>query len=101
VDGEIIGLTSLASAPLHNGTTMIHEFLARVWEMLIGRVHGPFTFRPDPPARGGGLIAMLAGVSASVFNRVCFNYPTLGDLYKYATYEALLKRDELLPGDNR
>jgi len=28
-----------------------------------------------------GLIAMLAGVSASVFNRVCFNYPTLGELY--------------------
>jgi len=40
-----------------------------------------------------GLIAMLAGVSASVFNRVCFNYPTLGELYKLATYEALLKRD--------
>ena len=43
-----------------------------------------------------GLIAMLAGVSASIFNRVCFNYPTLGDLYKYATYEALLKRDGVL-----
>ncbi len=45
-----------------------------------------------------GLVAMLAGVSASVFNRVCFNYPTLGDLYKYATYEALLKRDGILAG---
>ena len=45
-----------------------------------------------------GLIAMLAGVSASVFNRVCFNYPTLGDLYKYATYEALLKRDGVVAG---
>ena len=39
-----------------------------------------------------GLIAMLAGVGASVFNRACFNFPTLGDLYKYATYDALLKR---------
>src|SRR5438477_3540058 len=45
-----------------------------------------------------GLMAMLAGVSASVFNRVCFNYPSLGDLYKYATYEALLKRDGILAG---
>jgi NAD(P) transhydrogenase len=44
-----------------------------------------------------GLIAMLAGVGASVFNRACFNYPTLRDLYKLASYEALLKRDGLLP----
>lgn len=36
-----------------------------------------------------GLIAMLAGEGASLFNRACFNYPTLGDLYKYATYDAL------------
>jgi NAD(P) transhydrogenase len=40
-----------------------------------------------------GLVAMLAGAGASVFNRVCFNYPTLGELYKSATYDALLKRD--------
>ena len=44
-----------------------------------------------------GLIAMVAGVGASVFNRVCFNYPTLGELYKMATYEALLRRDGVLP----
>ena len=44
-----------------------------------------------------GLIAMLAGVGASVFNRVCFNYPTLGELYKMATYEAILRRDGVLP----
>jgi NAD(P) transhydrogenase len=43
-----------------------------------------------------GLIAMLAGVGASVFNRGCFNYPTLGELYKTATYEAILRRDGLL-----
>jgi NAD(P) transhydrogenase len=48
-----------------------------------------------------GLIAMLAGVGASVFNRVCFNYPTLGDLYKYATYEAILKRDGRVADENR
>jgi NAD(P) transhydrogenase len=46
-----------------------------------------------------GLIAMLAGVGASVFNRACFNYPTLGDLYKYATYDALLKRDGIIQDD--
>jgi hypothetical protein len=43
----------------------------------------------------------LKGVLVVGINRVCFNYPTLGDLYKYATYEALLKRDGLLPDDNR
>jgi NAD(P) transhydrogenase len=40
-----------------------------------------------------GLMAMLAGADADLFNRACFNYPTLGDLYKLATYEALLKRE--------
>jgi len=37
-----------------------------------------------------GLTALLAGADASLFNRMCFNYPTLGDLYKEATYDALL-----------
>ena len=40
-----------------------------------------------------GLVAMMSGSGAELFNRTCFNYPTLGDLYKYATYEAILKRD--------
>ena len=44
-----------------------------------------------------GLVAMLAGVGANLFNRVCFNYPTLGELYKLATYEALLKRGGVIP----
>ena len=48
-----------------------------------------------------GLVAMLAGVGASVFNRVCFNYPTLGELYKLATYEALLKRDGVVANDSK
>ena len=43
-----------------------------------------------------GLVAMMAEAGAEIFNRTCFNYPTLGDLYKYATYEAMLKRDGLL-----
>ena len=37
-----------------------------------------------------GLIAMLAEAGAEIFNRACFNYPTLGDLYKYAAYDALI-----------
>jgi len=39
-----------------------------------------------------GLIAMLAGCKAEIFNTACFNYPTLGELYKYATYSAFVKR---------
>jgi NAD(P) transhydrogenase len=38
-----------------------------------------------------GMIAMLTHGDAELFNRACFNYPTLGDLYKYATYDALLQ----------
>jgi NAD(P) transhydrogenase len=40
-----------------------------------------------------GLVAMLSGSGADLFNRACFNYPTLGDLYKYATYDALIQRE--------
>ena len=39
-----------------------------------------------------GLIAMLCDAGASLFDRACFNYPTLGDLYKQATYLAMLQR---------
>ena len=38
-----------------------------------------------------GLMAMLTDSTVEVFNRACFNYPTLGDLYKYAAYDAILK----------
>jgi NAD(P) transhydrogenase len=47
-----------------------------------------------------GLIAMMAEAGAELFNRTCFNYPTLGDLYKYATYAAMLKRDGLVVDDS-
>ena len=43
-----------------------------------------------------GLIAMLAGAGADLFNRACFNYPTLGDLYKYATYDMFIQRPEFV-----
>jgi NAD(P) transhydrogenase len=42
---------------------------------------------------------MMAEAGADLFNRTCFKYPTLGDLYKYATYEAILKRDDVVPDE--
>jgi NAD(P) transhydrogenase len=39
-----------------------------------------------------GVVAMLADSTADLFNRSCFNFPTLGDLYKIATYDAMIKR---------
>jgi len=43
---------------------------------------------------------MMAEAGADLFNRTCFNYPTLGDLYEYATYAAMLKRDGLVVDDS-
>ena len=37
-----------------------------------------------------GVIAMQTGSTVELFNRVCFNFPTLGDMYKSAAYDALL-----------
>jgi hypothetical protein len=48
-----------------------------------------------------GLVAMMSNSGAELLNRTCFNYPTLGDLYKYATYEAMLKRDGIVADDNK
>lgn len=36
-----------------------------------------------------GLTAMLSGATATLFIEACFNYPTLSESYKYATYAAL------------
>jgi len=36
-----------------------------------------------------GLMALMTGGGAELFSNVCFNYPTLGDLYKSATYDAV------------
>jgi NAD(P) transhydrogenase len=38
-----------------------------------------------------GLTALLAGAGRDLFIRTCYNYPTLGELYKYATYDAMGK----------
>ena len=34
-------------------------------------------------------MAMLVDADIEIFNRACFNYPTLGDLYQDACYDAL------------
>jgi NAD(P) transhydrogenase len=41
-----------------------------------------------------GLTAMLAGKGADLFIEMCFNYPTLSETYKYATYDALNRRNQ-------
>ena len=41
-----------------------------------------------------GLMAMLVDADIEIFNRACFNYPTLGDLYKDACYDALNKFEQ-------
>jgi NAD(P) transhydrogenase len=38
-----------------------------------------------------GLMAMLVNADIELLERACFNYPTLGDLYKDACYDALLR----------
>ena len=42
-----------------------------------------------------GLTALLLDQGADLFINTCYNYPTLSDLYKYATYDALGKRAAL------
>ena len=39
-----------------------------------------------------GLMAMITGSDAEIFNRACFNFPTLGDLYRDAATDALRLR---------
>jgi NAD(P) transhydrogenase len=36
-----------------------------------------------------GLMALMTEATSEVFIETCFNYPTLGQLYKYATYDAM------------
>ena len=40
-----------------------------------------------------GLTALLLGADANLFIDSCYNYPTLTEVYKYATYDALGRRD--------
>lgn len=43
-----------------------------------------------------GLTALLMGATADLFIQTCFNYPTLSEIYKYATYDALGRRAQRL-----
>jgi pyruvate/2-oxoglutarate dehydrogenase complex dihydrolipoamide dehydrogenase (E3) component len=43
-----------------------------------------------------GLTAILQEATAELFIQTCFNYPTLSELYKYATYDALGARAKRL-----
>jgi NAD(P) transhydrogenase len=36
-----------------------------------------------------GLTALMTGAHADLFISTCYNYPTLSEIYKYATYDAL------------
>jgi NAD(P) transhydrogenase len=39
-----------------------------------------------------GLMAMLSGATARIFDEACFNMPTLSELYKYATRGVLFQQ---------
>lgn len=39
-----------------------------------------------------GLMALQTGGGVELFRRMCFNYPTLGDLYKLAAHDAWLQK---------
>ncbi|MBI4568768.1 MAG: Si-specific NAD(P)(+) transhydrogenase [Planctomycetes bacterium] len=45
-----------------------------------------------------GLLALMMGATQELFIRTCFNYPTLGELYKYATYDAMGRRAKMEAG---
>jgi NAD(P) transhydrogenase len=46
-----------------------------------------------------GLTALLLKQGADIFINTCYNYPTLTELYKYATYDALGRRASMLERD--
>ncbi|GAG77710.1 unnamed protein product, partial [marine sediment metagenome] len=46
-----------------------------------------------------GVSALIMGASSNLFIDTCFNYPTLGELYKYATYDAMGNRARRLESE--
>jgi NAD(P) transhydrogenase len=42
-----------------------------------------------------GLMALMTNGGARLFLDTCFNYPTLGDLYKLATHDAIVKKGSI------
>lgn len=45
-----------------------------------------------------GLTALMVGANADLFIQTCYNYPTLSEIYKYATYAALGERNSRREG---
>jgi NAD(P) transhydrogenase len=43
-----------------------------------------------------GISALIMNAGSDLFINTCFNYPTLGELYKYATYQAMGKRADII-----
>ncbi len=43
-----------------------------------------------------GVSALIMNADSNLFIDTCYNYPTLGELYKYATYDAMGKRAKRL-----
>jgi len=46
-----------------------------------------------------GVNALIMDASSNLFIDTCFNYPTLGELYKYATYDAMGNRVKRLKSE--
>jgi NAD(P) transhydrogenase len=42
-----------------------------------------------------GLTALLLGAGEELFIQTCYNYPTLTEMYKYATYDAMGRRETM------
>jgi NAD(P) transhydrogenase len=49
-----------------------------------------------------GLTALLLKQTASIFIETCYNYPTLSEMYKYAAYDAMgrKQRGEITKSEN-
>jgi NAD(P) transhydrogenase len=47
-----------------------------------------------------GVNALMKDAHSNMFIDTCFNYPTLGELYKYATYDAMGNRTKRLKSKN-
>jgi NAD(P) transhydrogenase len=46
-----------------------------------------------------GLMAMLSGATATIFDEACFNIPTLSELYKYAARGVLFQQADQKPSE--
>jgi NAD(P) transhydrogenase len=45
-----------------------------------------------------GLCALMCEAGSDLFINTCFNFPTLGELYKYAAYDAMGRRAKRVDG---